>query len=242
MIIKADLKMADVIHLNHYLISVINRFGITLGFGDQTILEVCKKHQINVDFFLEIVNAFHDTEYFPQKHLQSFPVKLIIEYLQKTHRFYLDVKIPEMESLIQKMVNTCYPDLKHKEQLIKFFNEYKAELVKHLKHEEELVFPYALKVEHEYLSKGITEEMKAELLNYSINKFKKEHDNLEEKPFDLKNIIIKYLPPPADAYLCSNVVSELCLLEKDLNDHARIEDKVMIPKIVVMENELKKRI
>ena len=52
--------MADVIHLNYFTLSVLNRFGIELGFGDKTVDEVCKQNQDDVDFFLEIVNIFVD--------------------------------------------------------------------------------------------------------------------------------------------------------------------------------------
>ncbi|MFC2137626.1 hemerythrin domain-containing protein [Bacteroidota bacterium] len=242
MIITADTKMADVIHLNYYLISVIYRFGINLGFGDDSVEEACRKNNVNIDFFLQIVNAFHDEEYFPQSNLKSFSIQLIIEYLRKTHNYYLEIKIPELEILINEMVNLCYPKSKDVELVNKFFNEYKEELHNHIKREEEVAFPYAIKIEEAYLSKDISEELKNELMNYSINKYKSEHDDLEEKPFDLKNIIIKYLPPPSNNYICSKVIDELYHLEKDLNDHARIEEKVMVPKITEMEDSLKKRI
>lgn len=84
--------MADIIHLNYQLLSVINRFGIELGFGNLRIDEVCEKHNIQVGFFLEIVNTFHDENYFPGKQLQSFSVSLIVDYLKRTHYYYLENK------------------------------------------------------------------------------------------------------------------------------------------------------
>ncbi len=241
MIITAETKMADLIHLNYYLISVIYRFGINLGFGDNTLEEVCRKNNVNLDFFLEIVNAFLDEEYFPQSNLKSFSIQLIIDYLQKTHNYYLNVKIPELEKQIKEMVDTCYLKCKDGDLVNKFFNEYKVELYNHIKREEEVVFPYSLKIEQAYYSQNISKELKNQLLNYSIYEYKKEHDDLEEKPFDLKNIIIKYLPPPSNNYLCSKVIDQLYHLEKDLNDHARIEDKVLIPKIIELEKSIKKK-
>jgi regulator of cell morphogenesis and NO signaling len=70
MLITKNIKMADVIHMNYFTLSVLNRFGIELGFGDKTVVEVCKKANIDVDFFLEIANAFVDKDYFPKKQLQ----------------------------------------------------------------------------------------------------------------------------------------------------------------------------
>ena len=41
-LITGDLRMADIIHINQRLLLVIERFGISLGFGDKSIAEVLK--------------------------------------------------------------------------------------------------------------------------------------------------------------------------------------------------------
>jgi regulator of cell morphogenesis and NO signaling len=51
--------------------------------------------------------------------------------------------------------------------------------------------------------------------------------------------MIKYLPQPFDFDLVNRIIAELYWLEKDLNEHARIEDKIMIPKVRMMEAALR---
>jgi len=77
--IEKDMKLADVIHHDFNLIPVINRFGIQLGFGDGTIEQICKEQNVNAAFFLIIINTYHDPQYFPKEHLQSFPAGSLIE-------------------------------------------------------------------------------------------------------------------------------------------------------------------
>lgn len=232
-------KMADLIHLNYLLISVINRFGINLGFGDKSVQEVCQEHDVKLDFFLEIVNSFHDEDYFPEENLQNFSVSLITDYLSKTHRYYLDVKIPELEKLINLMVVECYANNKYAVLLESFFREYKNELIAHTKREDEKVFPYSISTELAFLGKdnSLIESTASE--GYSIQEYSSEHDDIESKLYDLKNIIIKYLAPTGNPSLCSKVLTELFNLEKDLNDHSRIEEKVLIPKVLLMEKKIK---
>ena len=241
MIITKDIKMADVVHMNHFSLSIFDRFGIELGFGDKTVEETCKKHGVDPDFFLEIINAFIDKDYFPKKQLQGFSVKLITDYLQKTHDYYIQTKVPEIESLIEQMVDTCYTQKENISLLKRFFLEYKNELKNHVTHEEILVFPYTQMIEEAYYSDSIQKDVLKKMEQYSIDIFEKEHDNIEEKLFDLKNIIIKYLPQPNNRILCHNLLHELFGLEKDINDHSRIEDKVLVPKIRAMEKEIKKK-
>ena len=239
MIIGAN-KIADLVHMNYLLVSVINRFDISLGFGDSTVSEVCEKHNVNVDFFLTIVNSFNDPNYFPERNLQDFSIQFIVEYLSKTHRYYLEEKIPEIEALMELMLVVCYPDNNHAQLVISFFKEYENELVAHISREDEVVFPHALFIEDQF-SGSSKELVKNESSSYSISKYRSEHNDIEEKLYDLKNIIIKYLPSPKNQALCLKVLTELFNLEKDMNDHSRIEDKVLIPKVTMMENELKSR-
>ena len=242
MIITKETKMADVIHMNYFSLSMLNRFGIELGFGDKTVEEVCNQKNIDSDFFLEIINAFVNKDYFPKKHLQTFSVQLIADYLEKTHAYYHQVKVPEIENLIKEMVVGCYTQKSNLVLLENFFNDYKQQLLNHTKREEDVVFPYALAIEEAYNNKTYDTKIKSLMENYSMDIFKSEHDNIEEKLFDLKNIIIKYLPQPKDSRLCNKLLFELFFLEQDINDHSRIEDKVFVPKVREMEKIIKEQI
>ncbi len=86
-----------------------------------------------------------------------------------------------------------------------------------------------------FLAKNPSLEIINRIRDYSIDDFEADHDNVEDKLFDLKNILIKYLPLPVDYQLCHAILVELFKLESDLNDHARIEDKVLVPKVKFME-------
>lgn len=239
--ITKDMKMAEVIHLNYSLLPVITRFDIDLGFGDRTVEEVCRDNEINLDFFIEITNSFINEDYIPQKELNSFPLSLIVKYLEKTHDYYLSEKVPELEEMIDRMVKLSGADTQKSELLMNFFREYREELKNHIEKEELKVQPYVIEIEKAYEKGVLNESLKEAILNYSINDFANEHDNIEEKLYDLTNIIIKYMPPCPDKALTNRILMELFRLEKDLNAHAELEDKVLIPKVSIMEEELLKK-
>jgi regulator of cell morphogenesis and NO signaling len=235
-IFRSDWKMSDVIHQNHHLLPVINRFDIRLGFGDRSIEEVCRLHQADTNFFLAIINTFHNEDYFPEKQLLSFSPVLIVSYLKKTHRYYLDYNIPALEQLLDLFLSGYRGDVKDLKIIRTFYSKYKQELTAHIRHEEEQVFPYVLAVVK-------ASESASDLDNgfeiYSIKNFEKEHSNVDEKLFDLKNIIIKYMNPVYDDNHCNSFLFSLCELEKDLKDHARIEDKILVSKVLELERLVK---
>lgn len=235
MLIQKEMKLADVLHHDHHLVPVINRFGIHLGFGDATIEEICNENGINQEFFLTILNAYHDHQYFPKKHLQSFPASSLLHYLSKSHQYYLDEKVPEIGRLIDELKHFKSLDTDTFRLLKNFFDQYKAELIQHIEREEEVVYPYVERME-EYLDKGVVDQsFLDEMEKYSITQYEEEHDDVEAKLYDLKNIIIKYLPTSGNDSQYYKVLRELFMLEDDLNDHSRIEDLILVPKVEAME-------
>jgi regulator of cell morphogenesis and NO signaling len=235
----AKTKMADVIHMDYKLIPIIGRFGIEYGFGNKTVTEVCDDFNINVWFFLEIVNSYHNHEYFPKKQLQNFSARLIIDYLRNTHSYYLNNKVPEIEGYIDEMEKiVSKKNVKNIQLLNRFFKEYKNELKKHLEREDNQVFPYILDLEKSLDEKSILPELLLQVQKEPIENYERTHDDIEMKLGDLKNLIIRHLPPVLCKELCQKLLTELFRLEADLENHARIEDKVLIPKVKLIEQKI----
>ena len=55
------MKLADIICANPSLILMLPRFGIPLGFGDQTVQQVCRQHQVSADFVILIFNRGNES-------------------------------------------------------------------------------------------------------------------------------------------------------------------------------------
>ena len=237
--IKESMKMANVIQMNYMLIPVINRFGINLGFGDKTVEQVCKESNVDINFFLQLINAYHDKDYFPKEELQNIPVRDIISYLKMTHTGYLENTVTEIEEKIKTLELEGNEDKKYIALIRNFFDGYKNELTDHIMNEEDVVFPYILAVDEIVKNQSFTKENKEIYEAYSMEEYEDEHDDVEEKLMDLRTIMIKYLNPPANVTLYHSIIQDLFKLEEDLNYHSRIEDKVLIPKILLMEKAIK---
>jgi len=238
MFITKDMKMADAIHYNYLLLPVINRLGVQLGFGDMSIEQVCQEDGADLDLFLVIINAFlaHDID--KTLKIQEVSVDKVINYLKATHQYYVERMIPEIENRINALIQ--HADIDQKQFLLvkNFFEEYKSEFYTHIKLEEKTIYPYVVDVFNAYHQQEISEALEAKIKSCPIETYAKEHSDIESKLFDLKNILIKYLPRKKDSYLRNSVLIALFKLENDLNDHSRIENMVLVPLIGDMEEKL----
>ncbi len=237
MLITADMKMADLIHLDFQLLAFIQRIGIPLGFREKSILEVCNDYKVDVDFFIQLANAFHDKDYFPKEKLLEFNAEWLVSYLRRTHQNYLEHKIPEIQGKIVALEEDL--ETTHSYELIKnFFTEYIREFGSHIELEEKTVFPFVLELSKCIEGTTLTDDYKENFAGYSIEKYLTDHNDIEEKLYDLKNILIKYLPPPADNFKYNTLLFDIFSLEQDLKDHSKLEEKVLIPLVRKMEKEL----
>jgi len=238
-LITKEKELASLIHSDIDLLSLIRRFDIRLGFGDKSIEQICNSKGINIEFFLEIINIFHNQNYFPTAKLQNFPISMIVKFLKQSHAYYNEDMIPAIEELIYKLEWSGEDHERHLKILKKFFNDYREEVKAHTKQEEETVYPYTVFIEESCMENKNIEECYKKMQKYSITNYADEHNNIEEKLTDLKNIIIKYLPPSENQEVAVKILNKLFKLEKDLNHHAAIEEKILVPKILEMEKNLK---
>ena len=229
-------KLSDVIHHDHRLLPILNRFGIRLGFGDQSVAEVCKISGINSEFLIEIVNTYHDPDYFPRERFLDFPLPLIVGYLKKTHQYYYNFYIPEIEKQLNELIDSA-PEANNLSLLTRFYLKFKQELHDHLQYEDKFTFPYVLEL-HNLHSEGKRIISRESLPARSIVEFEETHSDVDSKLLDLKNIIIKYLNASYDDNKCNTLITTIFNFEDDLRDHSRIEDKIMVPKVLQIEKLL----
>lgn len=221
-------KMADVVLNNHFLIFVIERFGIPLGFQDKSIAEVCIENNVNIDLFFTIYNLHINHKTLPTTILNDSDVITIINYLKKSHKYYSTEAIPNISHQIKLLSDNNKGSIYT--LIERFFNEYRKEVSTHLLYEESIVYPYVISLLN--VKNGEKE--------YTISNYKNCHEDIESKLDDLKNLLIKHLPDQKDQKFRRKLLFELFRFEKDLIIHAIIEESILIPHIERIEKQLKK--
>lgn len=224
-------KIIDLVEANYHLLPVINRFGINLGNKDKSLGKICSALNIDIDFLLVIVNTFHNVEYFPETELKSFSPLLIIDYLKKTHKHYIEYVLPKLELLLRQLIESNKTEIHQLDIIEQFYLKYKEELLIHINEEEQEVFPYIANLM----------DNNQKNTQYNIHSFEKEHSNVDIKLNDLKNLIVKYIEPVYNNNICNEFLITLYRFEKDIKDHARIEDKILIPQVVELEKRLNEK-
>lgn len=218
-----DDKMYEVIRTDYHLLNMMSRFGISLGFGEKTIGEVCEMENVDTTTFLIIVNYLRGIRDTGNYIYEQLSVSTLITYLENAHTFFLDFQLPYIRRRVIEVVD-CSSENKIGMLIIKFFDEYIAAVRKHMLQENTKVFPYVKKLLH-------GERVEA----YDMAIFSKGHDMIESKLKELKNIIVKYYKTDTDVNQLNSVLFDIYNCEDDLRAHEEIEDNLFVPAVRHLE-------
>lgn len=220
-----DIKLAELLTDDRRLLQLLPRFGIALGFGDNNIEKVCRMNHVNTELFLMICEIYSDSGFMPgQNELQQIDMNGLLSYLKASHLYYLDERFPHIEEHLQHIIEAC--GQKYGPMLNHFYDEYKQEVMRHIKYyEEEVVFPYI-----EALLKGERTD------SYKIDEFEHNHTNIQDVLDDMMNILLKYLPGDILPKERIEISHDIIELSDDLNRHSLIEERILIPCVESLEN------
>ena len=223
--ISPAMKMADLLDVNFSILGVFSRFGMSYGFGEATVKEVCDGMGIDPETFLIICKVYAFDGYRPSREqMEGACLEDIVRYLRLSHTYYLETMVPALAAAIEEMIAPC--DDMHKKVIRKFFGDYKEELERHFDYEEKTVFPYV---------EAMIDSRERE--PYTIGEYAKNHSNVEEKLDDLKKLVTMYQPSQSSSQDCFRVLFYLYSLESDLERHTFIEDGILVPVVSRMEDE-----
>ena len=55
---SSDSRLSDLVTAHPSLLAMLTRLGISLGFGDRSIADVCESSGVDAEFFLLICNVY----------------------------------------------------------------------------------------------------------------------------------------------------------------------------------------
>lgn len=196
---------------------------------------------VNTDFVRVILKAFENEAAFPHAEIKQFPIPVILDYLQKTHHYYLFKKLPEIEQSIYSLLRNYEREHPLLPLLTQLFMEFRNELINHFKAEEKQLFPYIcflISAEKDMEPYAFFRRTQY----YSIEKFVVGHHDTEDSLAEVRSLIQQYGIPAENESLYRILLHQLQTLEHDLSVHALTEDEVLVPVALELEQKLMARL
>ena len=222
---EADDKMISLIRDNYDLLQMLGSFGISLGFGDKTVMETCEDNGVDTYTFLAVVN-YNINGYGEFGADEMLSVPTLLHYLEASHAYFLDFQLPYIRRELQESLDESESLAK---LILRFYDEYAHEIRRHMKYEQKTLFPYV---------QSLIDGHPAN--DYNVDTFSKHHSSTDKKLRELKLLIIKYLPQ--DGLHNNQLTATLHDIYENevwLRQHAQVEDNIFVPAIRHLEQQTK---
>ncbi len=207
--------------------------------GKQSLVETCKEKSLNMTEIVEkLEQSIRTSTDAPQ--FDTMPLDELIQYIESKHHTYVREQIPLLTKLLNKIAEVhgeIHPELI---EVNAHFNESAGQLTMHMQKEEIVLFPLIQKLlQLKNKNKSMSILSSASVV-HPIAAMVQEHENEGARFEEISRLTNNYTLPEGACNTFSAAYETIQAFEKDLHRHIHLENNILFPKAVILEEEVVK--
>ena len=215
--------------------------------GQQTFQEACKEKGLTfsaIDLELsQLQSKVRDNHAFT---LEDMGIESLIDFINGQFHSNETEVLDQINSHIQEALNDKMCDrsvLKLLVEIEQKFSELMAKLIQHCHKEDQILFPYMRKLNEFSREKGSPSSPKTiSIIKNPIRMLEAEHEQAAIILSEIKKAANNYAIPPNAPEVFKTLMDHLREFEKELHMHLHIENNILFPKLIALEEELTNKI
>jgi regulator of cell morphogenesis and NO signaling len=219
---------------------VLEGFGIDYCCGGGQSLEAaCEAAKLPLAQVVESVEkVISAAPHSAEQSWLSAPLTALTAHIVSTHHAYVKSELPRLERLLAKVVGVHGSNHPELPQIQEVFRGVSQELSMHMMKEEQMLFPYIGMLEatvHE--GKPLAPPRFGSVRN-PVQMMMMEHDSAGDALRRIRELSQTYGAPPDACASFQALYAGLQEFETDLHQHVHLENNVLFPRAVDIEQEL----
>lgn len=204
--------------------------------GNQPLAAACASAGLDFDSVMDKLGAMTEPKSLdagPLDFQNASPTELI-EHILNTHHVFTKSEIDRLQLLADKVLAAHggnHPELVHVDELITRLSD---DLKPHMFKEEQILFPYIVTMS----VSGTVARAPFGTVNNPIRMMMREHESAGEILRELRALTFDYRVPPDACISYKTLFEALENFEKDLHQHIHLENNILFPKALDLENRL----
>jgi len=237
--IKKENTIGEVVAQNFHTAEIFEKFGLDFCCGGKkTISEACEKKGLNTDEVVKELTKTPDWNgYRNSNDFDSWELDFLIDYIINTHHIYVMKSLPNIFIHSQKVSGVHGENHPEVISIFELVTNLKEDLESHLLKEEKMLFPYIKKLKGSF----ITEYPPFGTVANPIRMMELEHENAGEILDRIKKLSNNYFTPDDACTTFKVLYKELKEFEDDLHVHIHLENNILFPKAIKLEEDLRIR-
>jgi len=217
--------------------AVFERFGIDFCCGGRRSLEdACRTAAADPDALGQALDALPPTVE-TEDDVTRWPLPRLIDFIVSTHHAYVRSSMPTIArylTKLQEVHGSRHPELS---RVTAYFDQVHGDLDHHMLKEEQVLFPYVRDLAERPDSYGRTPSPFGTVEN-PIRMMEREHREAADALHAIRELTSGYTAPEDGCTTYAVCMAELQRFERDLHRHVHLENNVLFPAAVEIEQRL----
>jgi len=228
-IVKLDFRAAD----------IFSSYGIDFCCGGKiSVAEACANAKADESLVIGALEKMQNQNGTAVHDFDSWNIGFLADYIQNTHHQYVSKAIPQILPLAQKVSDVHGGNHSEVIRINELFQDLSEELLSHMQKEERILFPYIKKLAADSTAGNCSEGSCFGTVAGPISVMEKEHENAGVILKELFRLSDGYTPPEDACNTFRVLFGKLKEFEDDLHRHIHLENNILFPKAIDLEQAL----
>lgn len=234
--LSENTKVREVASSNSNARKILEQAGVDYCCGgDKSLRDACAQSETSFDEIMARLRATEEPLSSQNAEWAVAPLNELTRHIVGRHHSYVREAIRRIEPLLEKVMakhGERHPEIANIEAL---FFQTAEEMIAHMQKEEQVLFPYINALALSVAANRAIEPPFFRTVRNPIRTMIKEHDSAGELTRQIRREASEY-NPPSDACLSFQALyRELQEFEVDLHEHVHLENNVLFPRAIELE-------
>ncbi|AFN74341.1 iron-sulfur cluster repair di-iron protein [Melioribacter roseus P3M-2] len=234
-----DFPVGEIVKANIKAAELFEKYSIDFCCGGgKSLKEALDEKKIDRNSFLEELQNLINRKTIQEENFNDFDLDTLCDFIVDKHHGYIRSSVPEIKNLMQKVVNAHGGKYEFLEIIDNLFSELSKELNSHILKEERVLFPL---IRYLVNTQRLGEKPKTRgygTVKSPVSQMIREHDNAGIMIKNIAAATNSYSLPEDACATFSLLYEKLKEFENDLHLHIHLENNILFPKAIELENSL----
>ncbi|MEO6000089.1 MAG: DUF542 domain-containing protein [Chitinophagaceae bacterium] len=225
---------------DHRKALILRKYGLDFSFnGKRTLREACAEKSLSIRTIEKELNATGQQSLAYTVNYNSWELDYLADFIVTTHHRYTRKILLCIEHEWEKSNQNNYPGLK---PLFKVFDQLHTDLQSIMLQEDQILFPYIRFLVQVTKGKIGVNSLPAGSISDLIIRIESAHQTIGEHLEFIRNFTSNFTMPHIEYSFYAQVLQWLNEFDTDLYQHIHIENNILFPKAIALEQEYLKNL
>jgi regulator of cell morphogenesis and NO signaling len=233
--------VSDIVNNDYRTVEVFRKYGIEYCCaGKWPLQSVCDAKGLDAVKIIKELEASRQTYCIPNTiQFGEWDIDFLVDYIINIHHAYLKKVLPETKVQLEEFAISHSKKIPKLTRLVQAFHELANEMLPHLQHEEDILFPYIRQIAHAFQNKESYAGLLVRTLRKPIeNVMHHEHETVHTLIGSIRQLTDQYNYAPYTCIHHKVIFLKLFEIDNDLAVHLHLETDILFPQAIELEKKL----